>query len=62
MKKVICVAVILLLYVGFIVILGVGIGADPKETVILGLGVAVAAILLIFVVFAITELIYWAFD
>ena len=62
MKKVICVAVILLLYVGFIAMLGYGIGLGLKETVILGLGITAAAILLMFVVVAINELIDWAFD
>lgn len=62
MKKVICVAVLLLLCVGLIAIIGVGIGVDLKEAVILGLGVTVVSILLIFSVFAIVKLIFWAFD
>lgn len=57
MKKVICVAVILLLCVGLIAIIGVGIGVDLKEAVILGLGLTVVSILLIFAVFAIIKLI-----
>lgn len=62
MKKVICVAVILFLYVGSIAMLGYGIGLNLKETVILGLGIAMGTILLMVVVVAITELIDWAFD